>query len=233
MRGWVWLLVVVVLGGVVLLAAQAVPGTTADAAHGGDKQMRLIYLLVILAALSTGVAARLQAKPGSTLAHIGAWVLIFAAVIMVYSFRNDVGALQDRFLAELVPGRGQTVEGGGAVAFPRDEDGHYHVYATADGAEIPFMIDTGATDVVLTPADARLMGLDPARLDYTRVADTANGQVRGAPILINNFKLGPITVQSLPAVVNEADMPISLLGMEFLNRLKSYRVEDDRLTLQQ
>jgi aspartyl protease family protein len=95
------------------------------------------------------------------------------------------------------------------------------------------MIDTGATDVVLTPADARLMGLDPARLDYTRVADTANGQVRGAPILINNFKLGPITVQSLPAVVNEADMPISLLGMEFLNRLKSYRVEDDRLTLQQ
>lgn len=232
MRGWVWLVVVVVLGGVVLLAMQAAPGSFTNAARDGDKQMQLIYLLVILAALSVGVAARLQAKPGTALAHLGAWVLIFAVLVMAYSFRNQASGLKDRFMAELVPGQGQVVAPH-SVAFLRDADGHYHVYATADGAEIPFMVDTGATDVVLTPADARLMGLDPAQLDYTITADTANGRVRGAPILISNFKLGPITVQSLPAVVNEADMPVSLLGMEFMNRLKSWHVEDDKLTLQQ
>jgi aspartyl protease family protein len=87
--------------------------------------------------------------------------------------------------------------------------------------------------VVLSPADARMMGLDPAQLSYTRIADTANGRVRGAPIIINEFKLGPITVQDLPAVVNETEMPVSLLGMEFMNRLKSWRVENGRLTLEQ
>jgi aspartyl protease family protein len=232
MRGWVWLLVVVVLGGVILLAMRIVPGGIADTAHDSDKQMRLIYLLVILAALSIGLAARIQARPGTAVAHLGAWVLIFAVLVLAYSFRNDMGGLKDRFLSELVPAQGQVV-GSTAIAFPRDADGHYHVYATVDGTEIPFMIDTGATDVVLTPADARSMGLDPAQLAYTMTADTANGRVRGAPIIISNFKLGPIIVQSLPAVVNEADMPVSLLGMEFMNRLKSWRVEDGRLTLQQ
>jgi aspartyl protease family protein len=232
MRGWVWVLVVVVLGGVVLLATRMVPGGAAHALRDGDNGMHLIYLLVILAALSTGVAARLQARPGSTLAHLGAWVLIFATLVMVYSFRNDLSGLKQRFLAELVPGQGQVVDAR-SIAFPRDADGHYHVYAAVDGTQIPFMIDTGATDVVLSPADARMMGLDPAQLSYTRIADTANGRVRGAPLIINEFKLGPITVQDLPAVVNETEMPVSLLGMEFMNRLKSWRVENGRLTLEQ
>jgi aspartyl protease family protein len=231
MRGWVWVLVVVVLGGVVLLVMRIAPGGGA-ALQDHDNEMRLIYLLVILAALSAGVAARLQARPGSTLAHLGAWVLIFATLVMVYSFRNDFNGLKNRFLAELVPGQGQMVDAH-SIAFPRDSDGHYHVYASVDGTQIPFMIDTGATDVVLTPADARMMGLDPAQLSYTMIADTANGRVRGAPVIINEFKLGPITMQDLPAVVNEADMPVSLLGMEFMNRLKSWRVDNDRLTLEQ
>jgi hypothetical protein len=66
---WIWLLVAAVLIGVIALAA----GTAPDALDDTDKRMQLIYLCVILAALTGGLAARLQARPGTVLAQLGTW----------------------------------------------------------------------------------------------------------------------------------------------------------------
>ena len=78
---------------------------------------------------------------------------------------------------------------------------------------------------------ARRIGIDPARLDYDQYAETANGTVRGAAIRLDSIAIGPIAMRQIPAAVNGADMSESLLGMEFLKRLKGWRVENGQLTL--
>jgi aspartyl protease family protein len=91
---------------------------------------------------------------------------------------------------------------------------------------VRFLIDTGASGVVLTPGDARRLGFDPRRLRYTRIAETANGTVRSAPIRLDFIAVGQIRMLDFPASVNEADMTDSLLGMSFLSRLRSFEVRD-------
>ncbi|HVO02448.1 MAG TPA: TIGR02281 family clan AA aspartic protease [Candidatus Cybelea sp.] len=226
--GWIWLLVVAVMIGVIAMAAHVAPGGLNDP----DRRLQLIYLCVVLLALSVGLAARLQARPGTVLSHLGAWGVLFAALILIYSYRGEFSALRDRFTAELVPAQGEQT-GPAAIAYPLADDGHYHLYAGVDGSSIGFLVDSGSTDIVLSPADARTLGLQPEELDYTTRAETANGEVRGAPIQIRTLQVGPIVMHDVPATVNQAEMPVSLLGMEFLRRLKSWGVNDGRLTLQQ
>ena len=225
---WIWLLVVAVVIGVIALAASAAPGGLSDP----EARLRLIYLCVILAALTGGLAARLQARPGTVLAQLGTWGVIFAALILVYSYRDQFGSLRDRFAAELVPAKGEQT-GPSSIAFSAEADGHYHVYGAVDGTSVRFLVDSGASDIVLSPEDARMLGMQPEYLSYTMMAQTANGTVRGAPIQIRTLKVGPIEMHDVPATVNEAEMPVSLLGMEFLRRLKSWGVQDGRLTFQQ
>jgi aspartyl protease family protein len=204
------------------------PGALGDS----DRRMQLIYLCVILAVLAGGLAARLQARPGTVLAQLGTWGVIFAALILVYSYRDHFGSLGDRFAAELLPAKGEQT-GPASIAFSAEADGHYHVYGAVDGSSVRFLVDSGASDIVLSPEDARMLGMQPDQLDYTMSAQTANGVVRGAPIRIKTLKVGPIVMHDVPATVNEAEMPVSLLGMEFLRRLKSWGVQNGRLTFQQ
>jgi aspartyl protease family protein len=225
---WIWLLVAAVLIGVVALAASVAPGALDDT----DKRMQLIYLCVILAVLTGGLAARLQARPGTVLAQLGTWGVIFAALILLYSYRDHFGALGERFTAELIPAKG-TETGPSSIAYSVEADGHYHVYGAVDGSSIRFLVDSGASDIVLSPGDARMLGMQPEYLDFTMTAQTANGTVRGAPIRIKTLKVGPIVMHDVPATVNEAEMPVSLLGMEFLRRLKSWGVQNGKLTFQQ
>ncbi|WP_395017990.1 TIGR02281 family clan AA aspartic protease [Dongia sp.] len=225
---WIWLLVVAVLIGVVALAAKVAPGGLND----DDSRMQLIYLCLILAVLTGGLAARLQARPGTTLAHLGTWGVIFAALILIYSYRDQFGGLGDRFAAELVPAKG-TETGPASIAFQAEADGHYHVYGAIDGSSVRFMVDSGATSIVISPDDARMLGMQPEYLNYTMAAETANGTVRVAPVQLKTLKVGPIVMHDIPATVTEAEMPFSLLGMEFLRRLKSWGVKNGRLTFEQ
>jgi aspartyl protease family protein len=87
--------------------------------------------------------------------------------------------------------------------------------------------------VVLSPADARRMGFDLGRLDFTGRAETANGHVRSAPVRLRELVIGPIRLTDVRAAVNEAEMSESLLGLSFLSRLEGYEVSGDRLTLRQ
>ncbi len=100
-----------------------------------------------------------------------------------------------------------------------------------DGTPVRFLVDTGATSVVLSPNDARRLGYDPAKLSFTGFADTANGTVRTAPIRLGNLVVGDIRLTDLPAEVNQAAMGSSLLGMRFLDHLRSYEVRDGMLTM--
>ena len=110
-------------------------------------------------------------------------------------------------------------------------DGHFLIEAQVDGRPIAFLVDTGASDIVLTLDDARRLGLDPRTLEYTQRYATANGVVRGAPVVLRELRIGQFRLFDVDASVNEAPLGVSLLGMDFLEQLNGYEVERGRLIL--
>lgn len=109
--------------------------------------------------------------------------------------------------------------------------GHFMVEAMVNGVPIDFMVDTGASHVVLTLEDARKLGLSPSNLSFTQQFQSANGLVRAAPVELREFRIGQFRLYDLEASVNGGPLPISLLGMSFLERLRSYEVARGRLVL--
>ena len=104
--------------------------------------------------------------------------------------------------------------------------------ARVDGIGLRFLVDTGATSVVLSKEDARRLGIDPASLSYDRTVQTANGVTRAAPIRLRELAIGPIVETDVPALVNATPLPQPLLGMRLLERLGAVEIKSGRLTLQ-
>ncbi len=115
-------------------------------------------------------------------------------------------------------------------SYPADANGHVVVEAEIDGAVLRLLVDTGASLVTLTPADARAVGIKADRLAFTGRAATANGLVRLAPVTLREIRIGQLTVENVPGAVLE-NLDTSLLGMSFLRRLRSYRMADGRFTI--
>ncbi|MDA1132031.1 MAG: TIGR02281 family clan AA aspartic protease [Proteobacteria bacterium] len=206
--------------------SRAFPGAL-DAA---DDRARLASNLVWLVVLGAAVAVHVRTNPGHALRAAAVWVAIGAALVLAYSFRHDAADVVARVRAELVPGAGVPGEGG-TVSYRLSKGGHFVVQADVDGTRIQFLVDTGATGVVLSAADARRLGFDLDALRYTQPAQTANGVVLGAPVRLRQMRLGSIVVNDISATVNGGEMTGSLLGMEVLRRLGGYEVRDDVLTI--
>ena len=158
------------------------------------------------------------------------WLALGVLLALGYSYRFELGDVVDRLGGELIPYAAVTTEDG-ALRVRAQPDGHFFVDARVDGQEVRFLVDTGASVVALSPADANRIGLDRARLNFSRRLQTAGGIVRAAPVRIRMLELGDIRLTNVRAVVNEEFMPHSLLGVSALDRLGGYEVRDGTLTL--
>ncbi len=126
--------------------------------------------------------------------------------------------------------------GGGAaygseLMIPAAENGHFYVDAVVNGTPLPFMVDTGATFVVVSRETAADLGLRPANHEFTVRVQTANGIIRSAPVTLRQFQIGSLTIRDVEALVTDTPLGGSLLGLSFLGRLESYEVQRDRLVL--
>ncbi|MFZ1469581.1 MAG: TIGR02281 family clan AA aspartic protease [Paracoccaceae bacterium] len=175
----------------------------------GDTIARLSYLLLLIAALGGWVIVEYRQRMGQALRAASAWGLIFVGVLAGYGLWNDIRR-------DVMPS--QMVTSTGTVEIPRARDGHYYVSLTIDGTSVPFMVDTGASSMVLTRADARSLGIDPDGLMYLGQASTANGIVRTARLTLDKVVLGPFEDRDFAASVNDGEMEGSLLGMDYLGR---------------
>jgi aspartyl protease family protein len=150
------------------------------------------------------------------------WVLIFGGLIFLLTQWSTIrGALDP------ASPRTQDEE----MLLTAREDGHFYVRGTINGESVLFMVDTGATDIVLTMETAARVGFSPDTLRFDGMADTANGSVRTAGVRLGELTIGDITLTDMPASVNEGALGTNLLGMRFLRTLKSWRVEGDTLIL--
>lgn len=190
----------------------------------------LVYGLALLAALGGSAVLHFRGRPGTALRQAAVWVAIGLVLVIGYSYRDEVAVLQSRVTGELLPARGQVL-GEDGVAFRAGRDGHFNVEAMVEGVRVLFLVDTGASDVVLSPDDAARLGIDTGTLSYSDVYQTANGIGYGAPVRLGTIEIGPIRMRDVAASVNRAPMDRSLLGMTYLRRLSGYEVRGDTLTL--
>ena len=118
-----------------------------------------------------------------------------------------------------------------AIATFRAHGNQFFVTATINGNAVPFVVDTGATYVCLTPEDARRLGFDLDTLDWNIRTHTANGDAANAAVNLADLRLGPVVEYNVPALVMKTGGGMSLLGMSFLSRLKSWQIHAGVLTI--
>jgi aspartyl protease family protein len=123
---------------------------------------------------------------------------------------------------------------GRSLMVESDRQGHFQVEARVEGRFMDFVVDTGASLVVLRESSAAMAGIRPQPRDYTAVARTANGKIKAAPAKIDRIEIGGISVYDVPAMVlpDEA-LAKNLLGVSFLSRLIRYEYANGRLLLEQ
>lgn len=110
----------------------------------------------------------------------------------------------------------------------RAPDGHFYAEAQVNGARVRFMVDTGASVVALTPADARRAGI--ALGDDRSVAVGAGGEVEVVPVTIDRIAIGALAAGDVRAVVAQ-DLPVSLLGQSFLAQVGTVEIRGDTMVL--
>jgi len=195
-----------------------------------DAMIHLVRWGAILVLISSGILASRRFTLGKAARDLAIWAAIVAGLVAVYGFRSELTMVGNRILGELEPSRSQQLAGG-ELEFRRSGDGHFYIDAQVNGRPVRFLVDTGATDIVLSPTDARRLGFGRSALTFDRVYETANGVGRGAPVMLDSVAVGQLRYPEVAASVNDAPMSDSLLGMSFLDRLSGYEVRGDSLVL--
>ncbi len=205
-------------------------GRYPDSLTSRESMVDLVRYGGILALVCAGVLASGRFRLAKAVRDMSIWAAILLLLLVGYSFRRELTAIGLRVGGEVAPHQAFVAEDG-ALTFRRGADGHFHAEIEIEGTPIRFLIDTGASDIVLTPRDATRIGIDVAALSFTQRYQTANGTVWGAPVILSSVAVGGIRFNDVRASVNSAEMGQSLLGMAFLDRFSGYEVTGDEMRL--
>ena len=222
----IWLGTLAAIIGLAWLLIRAFP----EQSLSGYDQAQAIYAFSLIALLSSSVIFGRQFRAGEALRNIAIWAGIAAVLGLGYLYRDVFSDIGSRLRAEMLPAEPRAV-GDDTVALTESEGGNYFPVGEVDGVRIKFLVDTGASDIVLSPDDASRLGIDVAALNFTGETETANGIGRSAPWRVRSLAIGPLRFSSVAVSINQAPMGSSLLGMSFLRRLKSFEFKGRTLLL--
>jgi aspartyl protease family protein len=150
------------------------------------------------------------------------WGLIFLGV---FGIANNWDQISSDFNPQ------QTTFTDTSIEVAKGRDNHFRLTLRINNVPVDFLVDTGASQVVLTIDDAARVGLDPDSLAYIGTAFTANGEVATAPVRLDRVELGDMVDTRVRASVNSGQMESSLLGMSYLSRFESIEIRRDVLIL--
>ncbi|MEM9010787.1 MAG: TIGR02281 family clan AA aspartic protease [Pseudomonadota bacterium] len=183
----------------------------------------IVYLSLIGAVVLISLLSSYRRQLGKAAQHAIVWALVFGGALLL-------GGYEDELRAALQPKQAVLLEGE-VIELRRASDGHFYAELDVNGAPVTFIIDTGASGIVLTREDALIAGIDPESLRYLGTANTANGSVAIAATTVDTLRLGPREDRDVRVSVNSGAMPDSLLGMAYLNRFQRIEFEGSRLRL--
>ena len=233
MGPWVALAILVVAG--ILLVLQHDAGSIAGLELGDVA--RIAACLALLVYIGVPMLRRYEGQLAKGLRDALIWVALALLLITGYTFRAELGAIAGRLGGELRPaGTSLSVQdaapGESAVRLRKRDDGHFIAKAEVNGEAVTMIIDTGASTVVLKPADAERAGIDLTGLTYAIPVQTANGTAFAARVRLKSVAIGPLQLKDVEGLIaRPGALDESLLGMSFLSRLRSYEFSGDYLTL--
>jgi aspartyl protease family protein len=190
-----------------------------------DLMLGGVYILMAMMLVLGALMARRE--PAAKLAKMAlAWVVIFAAGFVLFTFRDDFGYLAERLKAEAI---GTPVTEGRVTRIPMAIDGHFWVHAKLNGRDAKFLVDSGATMTTIDRATAKAAGIDvsPRADQFVR---TGNGVIRVSSGRADELAIGDIVRHDVGLQVADND-DLNVLGMNYLSTLSRWGVEGRWLIL--
>jgi aspartyl protease family protein len=190
-----------------------------------DLMLGGVYILMAMMLVLGALMARRE--PAAKLAKMAlAWVVIFAAGFVLFTFRDDFGYLAERLKAEAI---GTPVTEGKVTRIPMAIDGHFWVHAKLNGQDTKFLVDSGATMTTIDRATANAVGIEvsPRADQFVR---TGNGVIRVSSGRADELAIGEIVRHDVGIQVADND-DLNVLGMNYLSTLSRWGVEGRWLIL--
>jgi aspartyl protease family protein len=227
-----WIVIAALGFTVVALAMRHQQGTIAGLEL--DQFSRLAYLLAVLVLVTGFGYFFYKSRIGEMIRAVLFWAMIILVLALGYSYRQEIETMSERLLSELLVSRPATISTGpgATVQVARARGGDFMAQAQVNGAAVNMLIDTGASSVVLTQEAAKAANLPLDLLKYDVAIETASGRTHAAAVVIDRIAVGGILERRVPALVSApGELKTSLLGMSFLNRLKSFEIGGGRLLM--
>jgi len=184
-----------------------------------------VYIVMAMMLVLSGLMIRRE-PIAKLLTYALAWIAIFGAGFILFTFRDNLGWVWQRVRAEAT---GEPVRQGREIRIPMAIDGHFWVDARVNGERVKFLIDSGATMTTIDRDTARRAGV-PVSATANQIVRTGNGFVRVSSGRVAELRVGTIERQDFGVHVTESDN-LNVLGMNFLSTLSRWGVEGRWLVL--
>ena len=207
-----------------------VAGGAAPSFGSDQRAASFTYNAILVVLLLASLILGWRGSASQAVRYAAIWLALGFALVLGYSYRNDVNAIWQRVTGELNPAK-PIERAGGEVVLRRANDGHFYADVVVNGAAIRMMVDTGATDIALSPEDAAAAGIDVDERSFTSMVSTANGTAAAADVRLTEVRVGSIVRSNVGGSVTRG-LSGSLLGMSFLNKLTRFSTEADEMVLQ-
>ena len=191
-----------------------------------DWMLGSLYLLMALMLVAGSLIARRE-RFAKLATFALAWIAIFGAGFVLFTFRDDLGYVAQRLRAEA---SGEPVVEGQQVRIPMAIDGHFWVEASLNGVPVKFLVDSGATMTTIGRATAESAGV-AVSANRTQVVRTGNGMLRVSTGQADTLAIGPIERSFVGLHVTENE-DLNVLGMNYLSTMNRWGVEGRWLILQ-
>ncbi|GAA0663125.1 aspartyl protease family protein [Sphingomonas insulae] len=188
----------------------------------------LLYLLLLILPVSALIARRVPIL--RVLLSLASWAIIAGLLFIVITQRQAFDPYLQR-VARLLKLDDQNVVGR-ETRIRMAPDGHFWARVTLDGVPRRMLVDSGATVTAVSTRTAQAAALDTRQSMFPVVLNTANGQISAQTATVRELRLGDIAARDLAVVVSPAFGETDVLGMNFLSKLKSWRVEGSTLILE-
>jgi aspartyl protease family protein len=190
-----------------------------------DLMLGGVYILMAMMLVLGSLMARRE--PMAKLVTMAlAWIVIFAAGFVLFTFRDDFGYLAQRLKAEAI---GTPVREGRETRIPMAIDGHFWVNATLNGHDVKFLVDSGATMTTIDRQTAEDAGVQVSKR-RDQLVRTGNGVIRVSSAKADELSVGEIVRRDVGLQVADND-DLNVLGMNYLSTLSRWGVEGRWLIL--
>jgi aspartyl protease family protein len=193
-----------------------------------EDSVSIIWGVVMLVILISALGAR-RMSFGAVVRGLISWAAIGLLAYIAVAHRHEIGAVFASVTARLGLDEQQTQ--GGMVRIRMSPDGHFYARVTVNGIERRMLIDSGATVTALSENTANTLEVKRSNDALPVMIETANGTISARRGRIERLDIGPLSTRDLGVVVSPAFGEMDVLGMNFLSRLKSWRVEGNVLVL--